>query len=161
MTHNCDYYNIKLKKEDFNSINIFNHDDIEKFIKKILNKYLKKYNIYGLVIFNIYKDNKYGMIIDIENRKYSFLENNIEIKITFHLNNFFLYKLNYFDLFENITIKNQNIYYYNDNYYLELNKWISNKNYLHLLEISEIIYKNVDEIINKGIKVTNYKKGVI
>ena len=45
------------------------------------------------------------------------------------------------------------IYYYKNNYYLKPKKYINKKEYLKLLEASEIIYDNYEEIINKGIKI--------
>ena len=40
-----------------------------------------------------------------------------------------------------------------NNYYLKPKKNINKKEYLKLLEASEIIYDNYEEIINKGIKI--------
>ena len=62
----------------------------------------------------------------------------------------FLYKIDYFTINNH---SNSSIYYYKNNYYLKPKKNINKKEYLKLLEASEIIYDNYEEIINKGIKI--------
>ena len=59
-------------------------------------------------------------------------------------------KIDYFTINNH---SNSSIYYYKNNYYLKPKKNINKKEYLKLLEASEIIYDNYEEIINKGIKI--------
>lgn len=66
-----------------------------------------------------------------------------------------LYILHEIDYFDYVSLKlNNKIYYYNDKFYLTINRYISKKKYFELLEYSKIIYdKNIFEVINKGIKL--------
>ena len=145
---------IKVYNDYFN-FDIYDHDEIKSFIEVIYDKILKKYNIKGLLTFNIYIDNMYGMIIEIEKNKDFILKNFVDIKIKFNLNVSFLYEVDYFYLVEN-NINNQNIYYYKDKYYLEIIKEMDKKTYLNLLDNSFIIYDDeINKIINNGIKLSN------
>ena len=71
------------------------------------------------------------------------------------VNNEILYEIDYFDIVENTNIKNANIYFYNNKYYLELTDDIDKKDYLKLLESSTIIWDDEGfKIIDKGVKLT-------
>ena len=54
-----------------------------------------------------------------------------------------------------LLIKNNkdNIYYYQNNFYLELNKPINKRKYLDILEKSEILYNDTYKVINEGLKI--------
>ena len=145
----------KISNEKLANIDIFNIEEVKEFTKIIFSNLVKKYNMKGEVEFNIYIDINYGIIIDIKNNNYFTFDNNIDVKIIFHLNNIFLYEIDYFDILENTNIKKANIYYYKDKFYLELINDINKEEYNYLLESSNIIYndKSID-IINKGIKLT-------
>jgi len=147
---NNNLFRLNISKDDIGNIDIFDYDDVKSFIYKMLKKHITKYNLKGLLFLDIYIDNYYGMIIDIK-KKDNFLQKEyVEVKITFHLNNIFLYKVDYFDVIENTNIKHQKIYYYKDNYYLEIINEVSDNDYLKLIEISNINYNNNEEIIKKG-----------
>ena len=93
----------------------------------------------------------YGTIITLKHYKSMFnIDNEYEVKIHVHTNPTFLYKIDYFIINNH---SNSSIYYYKNNYYLKPKKNINKKEYLKLLEASEIIYDNYEEIINKGIKI--------
>lgn len=145
----------KISNDKLANIDIFNIEEVKEFTKIIFSNLVKKYNMKGEVEFNIYIDINYGIIIDIKNNNYFTFDNNIDVKIIFHLNNIFLYEIDYFDILENTNIKKANIYYYKDKFYLELINDINKEEYNYLLESSNIIYndKSID-IINKGIKLT-------
>ena len=103
----------------------------------------------NVINIEIYEDINYGTIVDFKNNK-NYETNEIEVKITIHTDTQFLYKIDYFDI--NKTLENK-IYYYKNNFYLELNDKIDKKKYLGLLEKSEIIYENTYEIINNGLRI--------
>lgn len=150
------HYLIKIYN-DYLDFDIYDHDEIKIFIEKIYNKILKKYNIKGLLTFNIFIDNMYGMIIEVEKNNGFIIKNLVDIKIKFNLNISFLYEVDYFYLLEN-NINNQNIYYYNSKYYLEIIREMDKKTYLNLLDNSFIMYNDeINNIIDNGIKLLNIK----
>ena len=74
----------------------------------------------------------------------------IEIKIIIHTDTPLLYKIDYFDIKKDYKNK---IYYYKNNFYLELENKINKDKYLKLLEVSEVIYEDTHQIINNGLKI--------
>lgn len=145
---NKNSYQIRLPSK---IINIYNITEIQKITNKIVNKIKKEEELYGIAILEIYQDINYGTILEFKNIKENFLpKNEIEIKITIHTDNPFLYKLDYFDI---IKDKKDKIYYYENNFYLKPNNKIKKRKYLDLLEKSEIIYQNTYQIINEGIRI--------
>ena len=142
----------------YNGINIYDHDNVEEFVKDIFNKSLKKYNLTGRILFNIYVDKLYGMIIEIKKKGDLIIDKLIDIKIKFNLNISFLYEVDYFYLVDN-NIDNQNVYFYNDKFYLEIINDINDNDYIRLLDNSIIIYDDtINNIINNGIKLFNIRK---
>jgi len=145
----------KISNDVVENIDIFDIDEVEEFIKNLFTTFLKRQKIKGEVELNIYIDNNYGMIVDIKNEEDFVFDDEIDIKIIFHLNNAFLYEIDYFDILENTNIKDANIYFYNNKFYLELIDDIDKKDYIKLLEASNIIWDNEGfKIVNKGVKLT-------
>ena len=132
-----DNYIIKIFN-NYNGIDIYDHDNIESFVKDIFNKHLKKYNLTGRILFNVYIDRLYGMIIEIKKLNDLIIDKLIDIKIKFNLNISFLYEVEYFYLIDN-NIFNQNIYYYKDKFYLEIINDINEKDYINLISNSIIV----------------------
>ena len=60
--------------------------------------------------------------------------------------------MDYFDIIEN-KLSKENIYYYKNDFYLELKNQINKKTYLKIIELSDIIYEETYKIINEGIKI--------
>lgn len=143
---NKDTYQIKLPSK---VINIYDQLEVQNLTKEIIKKINKKNKMRGLILLEIYEDINYGTIVDLK-RNTSYETNEVEVKITIHTDTQFLYKIDYFDI--NKTSENK-IYYYKNNFYLELNNKLDKKKYLGLLEKSEIIYENTYEIINNGLKI--------
>ena len=143
-----DNYQIKLPSK---IINIYDHTEIQNITKKVIKKINKHSKLYGLAILEIYQDINYGTIIEIKNIKKIFSsKDELEIKITIHTDTPFLYKIDYLDITKN---NKDNIYYYQNNFYLELNKPINKRKYLDILEKSEILYNDTYKIINEGLKI--------
>ena len=117
----------------------------------MLKKILKNNTLKKLIILDIYTDKNYGTIIILKDyNKLVNLIDELEVKIHIHIDSIFLYKVNNL----NITkLNNKNIYYYKNNFYIEVKENTNIKDYLPLLEEEEIIYEYSDEIINKGIKI--------
>ena len=145
---NSNEYIIKLLDK---KIDIYNPVVLEKLTEKMLKKILKNNTLKKLIILDVYTDKNYGTIIILKDyNKLVNLIDELEVKIHIHIDSIFLYKVNNL----NITkLNNKNIYYYKNNFYIEVKENTNIKDYLPLLEEEEIIYEYSDEIINKGIKI--------
>lgn len=146
-TINKNTYQIKLPNK---LIDIYNPLELQETIKTIIKKLNKKNKIYGLIYIEIYQDINYGTIIQIEKEKTKYQNKEVEAKIIIHTETPFLYKLDYFNIKNN---NKEKIYYYKNNFYLELKNKIKKSKYLQLLEVSEVIYEDTYQIINNGLKI--------
>lgn len=143
-------YIIKLLNK---KLNIYDKDELEEITRKIFEKINKNNKLESLLIIDLYDDKMYGTIITLKSYKSIIkIANEYEVKIHIHLNPTFLYKIDYLNIDRN-NLSNKNIYYYENSFYLEIKDKISKKEYIKLLETSEILYENADEVINKGIKI--------
>ncbi len=147
------YYRLILDNKNIENINFFDNIELKKFIVKFLPKYLKTYNITGILKLDIYWNVFLGLIINIKKEKEIKNNNFVELKITFHFNNIILYKVNYFDLIENTNIRNQKLIYLDNYYYLNIINNINDKDFIKLLDLSEIIFDEDKKILNNGIKL--------
>lgn len=143
-----DTYQIKMPNQ---IIDIYNQVKVKELTKEIIKKINKKNKLYGLTYLEIYQDINYGTIIKIKNDKTIYYKKDeIEIKIIIHTDTPLLYKIDYFDIKKDYKNK---IYYYKNNFYLELENKINKDKYLKLLEVSEVIYEDTHQIINNGLKI--------
>ena len=143
-----DTYQIKMPNQ---IIDICNQVKVKELTKEIIKKINKKNKLYGLTYLEIYQDINYGTIIKVKNDKTIYYKKDeIEIKIIIHTDTPLLYKIDYFDIKKDYKNK---IYYYKNNFYLELENKINKDKYLKLLEVSEVIYEDTDQIINNGLKI--------
>ena len=142
-------YQIKLP---YKKINIYDEKELKILSEKILKKIIKSTKLNKLIILDIYVDKMYGTIIIVRSYKNIFNIAEYEVKIHIHSNPHFLYKIDYFNIKKNI-LKKEKIYYYNNNFYLELNNYITKKEYLDIIEKAELIYEDTEDIINKAIKM--------
>lgn len=143
-----DTYQIKMPNQ---IIDIYNQVKVKELTKEIIKKINKKNKLYGLTYLEIYQDINYGTIIKVKNDKTIYYKKNeIEIKIIIHTDTPLLYKIDYFDIKKDYKNK---IYYYKNNFYLELENKINKDKYLKLLEVSEVIYEDTHQIINNGLKI--------
>lgn len=134
-------------------IDIYNPNELENITKKIINKINKKNKLNNCIYLEFYLNDNYGTIINLKDYKSTFIINNDKtVKITVHTENPFLYQIDYFDIKKNKLTK-KNIYYYKNKFYLEINNNINKKDYLKILELSEVIYEDTLDIIDKGIKI--------
>lgn len=145
----------KISNDIIENIDIFDIDEVENFIKNLFKEFIKKHKLKGEVELDIYINNYYGMIIDIKTDNDFLFEDEVNVRIMFHLNNIFLYEIDYFDILENTNIRNCNVYYYNDKFYLEITCNIDDKDYFTLLESSNILWDDTTmEIVKNGVKLT-------
>ena len=143
-----DTYQIKMPNQ---IIDIYNKVKVQELTKEIIKKINKKNKLYGLTYLEIYQDINYGTIIQVKNDKNIYYKKDeIEVKIIIHTDTPLLYKIDYFDIKKDYKNK---IYYYKNNFYLELENKINKDKYLRLLEVSEVIYEDTHQIINNGLKI--------
>ena len=127
------------------------NDNYEEEFKNIFLR-LKNYyriNIYGFYNIFVYKDKYYGTILKVEkDKELDLFYKQIDMHIVIE-DNTFLYKVD--DYFFINDLSDYNIYYYNDNFYLEIINKISNNELFTLIENSTIIFGEETDIIkNKG-----------
>ena len=144
-----DIYVIKMPNK---IINIYKINELEDITKKIIKKINKTYKIKNLAKLEIYTNKNYGSIIKIKEYNKITKTNDTEVKITVHIDTPFLYRIDYLNIDNNILNK-EDIYYYKKNFYLNIKHNINKKEYLNILENSEIIFENTLTIINNGIKI--------
>lgn len=144
-----DYYIIKLPNTN---IDVYDPTELEKITQKVIQKLDKKHKLGNCINLEFYINNNYGTIIKLTDYQLTFVINNDKtVKITIHTDMPFLYQIDYFDILKKEQINS--IYYYHKQFYVELKENIDKRDYLNLLELSEIIYENSFDIIDKGIKI--------
>lgn len=145
-----------LNNEKIKDINIQDENELEDYLKSIFLKLNKKYDIQlnGYYEIIVYKDNNYGIILEIVNDELDYYDyfNQIDMKIIFSKVDSFLYEIKY-EFLTNELLKNNICYRYLDKMYLKFQNMDSIK-YSNLIELSSIIYGNkVIEILKYGKKV--------
>ena len=146
---------IFLDKIYLHTLDLTNQNLIEKKLIKLINKIQNKYNIDLNGYYNvfIYKDNNYGLIIDMQKEELEYLDyfnNQIELNIEV-IEDSFLYKIE--DIFWlNKSILNKCIIYKNgDTIYLKAKDNLNNFELGIILENGEIIYgKQANNIKKKS-----------
>ena len=83
---------VKLIKNEILDFDVFNQQKIKELFKKIILTLKKKYNIGGILKVDTFLNEYYGMIIEMETLYND--TNEIDMKISFHLDTIFLYELN-------------------------------------------------------------------
>lgn len=143
------YYIIKLIEK---KIDIYDTNELEKLTKKIITQISKENKLHNYIHLEIYLNKNYGTIIKLSHYNYPFISTKEKtVKITVNTENIFLYKIDYFNIVN--ILPQTKIYYYKNKFYLELDNQISKKDYLNILESSEVIYENTNLILDKGIKI--------
>ena len=146
---------IFLDKIYLHTLDLTNQNLIEKKLIKLINKIQNKYSIDLNGYYNvfIYKDNNYGLIIDMQKEELEYLDyfnNQIELNIEV-IEDSFLYKIE--DIFWlNKSILNKCIIYKNgDTIYLKAKDNLNNFELGIILETGEIIYgKQANNIKKKS-----------
>lgn len=127
---------VKVFKDNFRNIDIYDMDGIFELFKVIFSKIKKKYKIRGLCYVDAYLNDDFGMIIEIRN-VYKEIEE-IDVKISFHIDQIFLN-----EVWDDEMDFCDEVYFYEDKYYTCYNKRLD----------SSIIYKNSLDVIKYGIKL--------
>lgn len=117
----------------------FNNSDKDKLIREIKNLFIKLIKIYklsfsGIYKVNLYENKIYGSILEIiKQEELLFSRDLIDIKVSVKKNNDIYLKTSDYFVFANY----QNIYYKDNNYYLNI---LDTSNYLKLIEFCKIVY---------------------
>lgn len=127
---------IRIYKEYLGDIDFFDKDEIKELFHDVLINILDKYELNGLLDVDIYINDKFGAIIEIRESEVYFGE--IDMNIQVHINSVFLSEIVF-----NGNFESDEVYYYKDKFYCVYDKIID----------SSIIYKDCDEIIEKGIRI--------
>lgn len=120
--------------------------DIKKLLKDVFNNLVDNYDIdiknnYNM---NIYINNNYGTIIEMFKSKTSDVNNSNKIGLNLMFDKLFLYEME-----DPLDYIGNEIYYYNDKYYLNVDKID-----VRLLEDSKLIYDDfVYKVLGRGVKI--------
>ena len=153
---NLNYITVYLNKEYLKKIKFDLKNNVEQQFKRLFIKIKSIYNIEmsGYYEVIVYLNDIYGMIIEIEKDNDDYVKlfgDTVDMKITFKFDSSIFYKL---DEYKTFDIENYDVYYYNDNFYVEIKDDINYTEYLKLLESSTIIYgTELKKIKNHSIKV--------
>lgn len=118
-------------------------DDIEDLCQDIIDKLERHFNIIlkGFYDVNVYVDKRYGIVLEFIMEELDLYIDFSKVELHFiENNNNFLY-----EIFDILDVNVKQFYLYNEKYYITLDN-VDNSN----IEFGRIIYKNTEEIINKG-----------
>lgn len=148
---------VYLSKAFTEGFDINNEKKLEQYFKELFLKLKKRYGIElsGYYIIDVYCDELYGMILEIENTDIDYYNyfSQIDMKINVLKNSSFLYEMDYCLL--DFTLVSKGICYKNrDKIYLEIKEDIDEISLGKILERSKIIYgEKKDEIVKYGKRV--------
>lgn len=154
---------IYLNNMQINSVDFNKKEDLQEYFKKLFRNLKNFYNmnINGFYNINVYKDEYYGIILEIEKEDIDYIEyfdGQVDMNITVESDNIFLYEIDdYFNIDEKIINKIK-VYQYKNKLYIKIISNISNVDFGEMLEFSKIIYANESEQIIKYGKEINIDK---
>ena len=131
-----DYFLIKIFRNSVGDFNIFDMDSIKGLFQTIFDKLREKYDLHGLIEVDVYVNYNYGLIIELKPID-SYLDD-VDMRIKMHLRDVFLVSVD-----SNSILDYEDVYYYDGKFY---GTYIDNSD-------NEVIYKDIDDIIFKGIKI--------
>lgn len=142
---------IVTNNEDF-TLFVFNKfmvetETIKKYLKEVIIKLKRRYrkNISGFYNVNVYVNKKIGMIFDFEKEEgFDFFKDIVDLDVVLHDEAEVF--LEFEDLF--LMDKFNDIYVFNDKYYVAVDK-ISNNRFYKMLEFSQLVFgERLEEIKN-------------
>ena len=143
-----DKINLYLNNAYLGKIDFSNKEAIEEYLKTIfliLKKRLNK-EFYGFYNIDIYVNNIYGVIIEINKEKidfYDYMTNQIEMQVNIETNSDFLFEID--DMFDNNLYLKTTLYLYNDKYYLDIPSDID----INILEYVCIVYGKERDMVKR------------
>lgn len=150
--YDSNYFNVYLNKYYIKDINFRDSDDVESQFKKIFNNLKKNYkiDIKGFYDVDVYINDNYGVILEIEKEDIDFIsmkDESVDMRIKFKMNSKFLYEIDDFFIINDLNKEDADIYYHNNKFYIDLKKELNLKDMMRLIENSKIIYNNIDTIL--------------
>ena len=125
---------------------VFSEDEIKSLVLKIMDKLSEFYKIElsNSYIVNFYRNEYYGIIIELIDDNIKFLDDIVNIDLNVSLDKLFLYEID--DPLEYID---NDVYFYNKKYYISPKKYD-----ITIFEKSNVIYDDiVYKIIGHGVKI--------
>lgn len=150
--------NLYLKKNSFSLKN-----NLEKYFRNLFIKLNEFYEIEikGFYNINIYQDNLFGIILELEKEDldfYEFYDDHIDMKIRIMKKEKFLFRLDQFSMLNKSVLDYCKIYKYNNNFYIIPKRTTSDINIGFIIENSKIVYgEEAYKIINKAYLINNKK----
>lgn len=140
-------YSLFLISERLKKIDISNEKDLEILLTKVLLTLKNRYDLKlsGLYSVDIYINDNIGAFIYIKKSDTFIQYKDIDLKIKIFRDSIFYFKTADFEIVKN---KN-NIYFYNEYYYIDINEF---DNLIKYIEMGELVHsENFD--INEGTKI--------
>lgn len=125
---------------------VFSEDEIKSLVLKIMDKLSEFYKIElsNSYSVNFYRNEYYGIIIELIDDNIKFLDDIVNIDLNVSLDKLFLYEIE--DPLEYID---NDVYFYNKKYYISPKKYD-----ITIFEKSNVIYDDiVYKIIGRGVKI--------
>ena len=143
-----------LNKFNIKNIDFKNKENIEKDFRNI---FLKLKHVYGLNIkgyynINIYMDEYYGAILEIENEDieyFDYFETQIDMRVNVVSDNNFLYKIKDIFMINQEILKKMDVYIFKDEYYGKLKKCVNEYEMGIILESVDLVYGDITSDILK------------
>ena len=148
-----------LNKFYIQNIDFSNRENIEKNFRNI---FLKLKYVYGLDIkgyynIDIYMDELYGAVLEIEHEDieyFDYFDSKVDMRINVISDYTFLYKINDILGIDKETLKKTIVYFFRNQYYLKLKDEFNNYELGNILENSELIYGDITrDILKIGNKI--------
>ena len=145
---------IFLNKIIVENIDLEDRENLEEYFKKIFLKLKKIYDITisGYFVIDVYIDDNYGIIMELNKEEldyYEYFDNQIDMRIIIHDDVTFLYEIDDILLLDKKIRKNISLYYYQNKYYIKINKILNFIALGYILENSNSIYIDEnDNVIN-------------
>lgn len=146
---------IFLNKLYLRELNFDVREDLEEYFKELFLK-LKSYyaiNISGYYNINVYIDNDYGLVINLNKEDieyYDYFDNQIDMRISLK-DSKFLYCID--DPLALPIFNKSEIYFYHGKCYLDFIGDIDNTTMMYLLEFSDIVFDEQTELIRHSQKL--------
>lgn len=148
-----------LNKFYIKNIDFKNRDNIEKNFKNI---FLKLKHVYGLDIkgyynINIYMDEVYGAVLEIEHEDieyFDYFDNKVDMRINVVTDSKFLYKVKDIFMIDKDMLREITIYIFKNQCYIKLKKQLNDYEMGTILENGELIYGDITtDILEMGNKM--------
>ena len=150
--------NMLVNKKDKNTyvikmltpIDIYNPLSIEDTTRKIIDKIKRENKLRKEIVLDIYPFKYETIIILNDYNKFIDLTGITDVKINIHTDATLLYEIDFLNIRE--TRYKGSVYYYDKRFYFK--PYLDDeKDYINLSELSNVVYENVNKILDNGLKI--------